>query len=150
LQLPIVVRATTPDGLDWQRVVGLDRVEQPPVAVRGVIDAISLQRLKASGWRWDADAPDPFCKLYVNGLLVKQTDAVRNQYHFLTETAFECQAGDRVRIVVWDKDLSRHDLAGEICFTAAPGLTITRPTTGELQSCQITLRAVPLRPALCE
>jgi hypothetical protein len=149
-QLPIVVQATTPDGLGWERVVGLNRLERPPVAIRGIIDSITLQRLKANGWRWDADAPDQFCNLYVNGLLVKQTDAVRNQYRFLTETAFDCQAGDSVRIVVFDKDLSRHDLAGEICFTAEPGLTVTRPTAGELQDCEITLRAVPLRPVSLE
>lgn len=150
LQLPIMIQVRTPDGVDWQRVCGLDRMEKPPVALRGVIDSIALQRLKPNGWRWDADAPDPFCKLYVKGLLVKQTDAVRNQYRFLTETAFDCQAGDSVRIVVFDKDLSRHDWAGEICFTAQPGLTVTRPTAGELQNCEITLRAVPLRPAMPE
>ena len=150
-QLPVVVRAITPDGLAWQRVVGLDWTEKPPVALRGVLDSITLQRLKPNGWRWDAvDGPDPFCKLYVNGLLVKQTDAVGDQTRFLTETAFECQAGDSVRIVVFDKDLSRHDWAGEICFTAEPGLTVTRPTAGELQDCLITLRAVPLRPSLPE
>jgi S1-C subfamily serine protease len=71
-----------PDGFELRYVAGLNRVPQPRIALRGVIHSITLERLKANGWRWDADEPDPFCKLYVNDLLVKQTPAVRNQYRF--------------------------------------------------------------------
>jgi S1-C subfamily serine protease len=144
-QLPIVVQVQDAAGLTFDRVIGLPRQADPKTPLRVVIRSIRLKRLKPNGWRWDADQPDPFCKLYVEGLLVQQTPVVKNQYRFMTETAFECKAGDTVRIVVFDEDVARHDWAGEICFTAEAGMEITTPTEGELQDCEISVRAIPLR-----
>lgn len=143
---PISVRATAASGTIFERIVRLARSDDSRIPLRGTIHSVTLSPRKPNGWRWDADDPDPFCKVYVGSILAKQTPAVRNQIRFLDATEFDCTAGDRIRVVVYDQDIAKHDWAGEISFTAEPDETITRPTAGNLEACDITLRPVPLRP----
>lgn len=147
---PILVRATTVSGAVFERVVGLARSDDSQVALRGTIHSVTLSARKANGWRWDGDDPDPFCKVYVGAILAKQTNAVRNQMRFLEATPFDCNVGDSIRVVVYDKDISKHDMAGEIRFVAEPNQTITQPSTGQIEACNITLRPIPIRPPFTE
>jgi hypothetical protein len=149
-QVPVRIRAITDTGFAFQRIVDLRPSGHRRVPLRGTVHSITLSRRKPNGWRWDGDDPDPFLKLYVNGFLVKQTSVVRNQRRFLEATEFDCNAGDEIRIVVYDRDIRDHDWAGEISFTAEPNQPIREPTAGKLDACEITLRPIPLRPPVTE
>lgn len=140
----VQIRATAESGVTFERIVGLNRSTDAKTPLRGTIHSVTLKPLKPNGWRWDPDAPDPLIKLYVNGVLVKET-GVRNQLRFLDATDFDCRSQDRIRIVVYDRDLLNHDYAGEITFTAEPDLVVTE-ATGQIAGCDITVRAIPLRP----
>jgi len=145
--LPVLIRVVTDTGYSFRRAVRLNRTAEPKTPLRATIHSVLLKLTKAKGWRWDgADEPDPYCKIYVNGLLAAQSVVVRNQYRFLHATEFDCRNGDEVRIVVWDKDLVNDDLAGEIRFTASPELTVKHPTSGQIENCDITVRGIPPRP----
>lgn len=147
-QRAVRIRATADSGFIFERIVGLSQSVRPKIPLRVTIHSVTLSRLKPNGWRWDVDGPDPFCKIYVNRLLVKQTSAARNQMRFLDATEFDCHVGDKIQIAVYDQDISKHDWAGEISFTAEPDLTIKAPTSGSLDACEVTLGPIPLRPPL--
>ncbi len=140
-----VVTATLPGGMKIRRHVALQK-KTAKTALRCTIHSVMLSRLKPNGFRWDGDDPDPFCKIYVNGLVRQKTEAVRNQRHFLKATTFDCREGDRIRVVVYDEDFAKHDWAGEIRFTATAGKEVRRATAGKIDRCDITVRPLPVRP----
>lgn len=141
------IQAGSACGRVFERIVAIPVSSGPKPRLRGVIHSVTLEPKKANGWRWDADLPDIVCKVYVDDLLVRQTPVVRNQLRCLDATEFDCRAGDRIRIVVYDEDVVKHDMAGEIQFTASPDLHVRRASFGQIEGCDITLRAIPPRAA---
>lgn len=141
----VYVCATDQSGRTFERLVAIPSSDGPKQRLRGVIHSVTIGPKKANGWRWDAGLPDIVCNLYLDGLLAKQSPVARDQLRFLEATEFDCRAGDQIRIVVYDQDLARHDLAGEIRFTAGPDLHVTQPSSGQIERCDITLRPIPPR-----
>jgi hypothetical protein len=144
-RLPVLVRAKANGGSEFERIVGLHRVAAPKIPVRVTLHSLTLKLVKANGWWWDATDPDPFANIYVNDTLVKRTASVTDQLRFLEATSIDCKAGDKVKMVVYDQDVAYDDLAGEIRFTAEPNLTVSKPSEGQIECCDVTVRAIPLR-----
>ncbi len=141
----LLVKATTTSGLDLQLVVRVDKSSSHADRMLLVIHQITLGQKKANGWPYDGDAPDPFAKIWVNGICQTQTETVQNQHRFSKRTALYCNSGNSIDVVVYDRDISHHDFAGNIALIASDGLEVTKPSKGEINSCLIRVRKVPYR-----
>jgi hypothetical protein len=144
----VKVQAVRESGVAFERLIAVRRKADAAVPLRLTLHSVLLKDTKPDGAKWDFGPPDPQCRIYINDILVKETVVAQDQFRFLKATEIDCEENDKVRIVVHDRDINFHDHAGDIEFVAKSGLTITKPSRGQIENCDITVRAIPVRLAI--
>ena len=138
----IEIHATDEQGRTFQRIVPFD---DRTSVLRATVESLLVAKEKANGFRWDGDDPDPWFKLYVNDVLVKNAPVSRNQRRYMTPVTWDCGVGDRIRIEVWDKDFRKDDFVGTLKFTAKANQQIKRRGSDQLEFCRLSVRQIPFR-----
>lgn len=116
-----------------------DDEPKTPASVTVTINSITAKSRKADGksW-WDALAgkPDPFLVVLVDSVEVERTSPTRESLTISPRLTFACPEGADIRIIVWDADVSEHDLIGNVQFVARKALKVASGI-GQIDRCDI-------------